>query len=189
VILTVSQSWRVRLKVLPLLQVFYFRQMPLIKDVKVIDMLDVVCHCLDDQVIEVREMAASTLTGILRVSPRRSVLTLRDRFVRLLQHKTLPERTSPSWGVAVRQRHAAILGCCALVDAHPFTVERWLPPLLTGVIAEHTYDPLPISATVRRCASNFKKTHQDTWHEDKLRFSEEQMIALSTLLTGSSYYA
>jgi proteasome activator subunit 4 len=163
--------------------------MPLIRDVKVIELLDVVCHCLDDDVIEVREMAATTLTGILRLSPRRSILTLKDRFVRLIQAKSLPDRKSPVWNSVVRQRHAAILGCCALVDSYPYTVERWMPELLTGVIAEHTYDPIPISSTVRKCARNFKKTHQDTWHEDKLRFSEEQMVALSTLLTGSSYYA
>ena len=80
-----------------------------------------------------------------------------------------------------------------------------MPELLTNVLAEHTYDPVrlwnvnaqlslvsetrqvPISTTVRRCASNFKKTHQDTWHEDSKRFTEEQLSALSTLLTGSSY--
>jgi proteasome activator subunit 4 len=180
------QSWRVRLKVLPLLQVFYFRQMPLIRDAKGIELLDAVCHCLDDEVIEVREMAARTLTGLLRVSPRRSVLTLKARFERLLRGPPLPARASAA---EVRQRHAAVLGCCALVDAFPHTVERWAPALLTGVIAEHTYDPLPISGTVRRCAGAFRRTHQDTWHEDKLRFSEEQMVALSTLLTGSSYYA
>ena len=62
-----------------------------------------------------------------------------------------------------------------------------MPALLTDVLAEHTYDPAPVSSAVRKCASSFKKTHQDTWHEDSKRFSEEQLSALSTLLTGSSY--
>jgi proteasome activator subunit 4 len=48
---------------------------------------------------------------------------------------------------------------------------------------------VPISLTVQKCASNFKKTHQDTWHEDSKRFTEDQLAALSTLLTGSSYCA
>ena len=48
---------------------------------------------------------------------------------------------------------------------------------------------IPISLTVQKCASNFKKTHQDTWHEDSKRFTEDQLVALSTLLTGSSYCA
>lgn len=184
-----SPSWRVRLKVLPLVQVFYFRQFPVISDAKIIELVEVVCRCLDDEVVEVREMAATTLSGILRLSPRRSVLQLRDRFIRLLKNSSLPDRKSPAYNSALRQRHAAILGICALVDSFPYTVERWMPDLLTNVLAEHTYDPIPISTTVRKCASNFKKTHQDTWHEDCKRFTESQLAALSTLLTGSSYYA
>ncbi|KAI0322291.1 hypothetical protein OF83DRAFT_1094509 [Amylostereum chailletii] len=134
-------------------------------------------------------MAATTLSGVLRLSPRRSQLTLKERFLRLLQRSPVPTKQSPIYNAAIRRRHAAILGICALVESYPYTVERWMPDLLTNVLAEHTYDPIPISTTVRKCASNFKKTHQDTWHEDSKRFSEDQLAALSTLLTGSSYYA
>ncbi|TFK30307.1 hypothetical protein FA15DRAFT_662249 [Coprinopsis marcescibilis] len=184
-----SPSWRVRLKALPLLQIFYFRQMPLISEFKLVEMLEVLCQRLDDEVVEVREMAASTLSGIMRLSPRRSVITLKDRFVRLAKNSYLPNRNDTNYNKAIRQRHAAILGICALVESFPYTVESWMPELLTSVLAEHTYDPIPISTTVRRCASNFKRTHQDTWHEDSKRFNEEQHGALLTLLTGSSYYA
>jgi len=152
-------------------------------------MMEVICRCLDDEVVEVREMAAITLSGILRVSPRRSVLALKDRFVRLARNSILPDRQSPTYNSTLRQRHAAILGICALIDSYPYTIERWMPDLLTSVLAEHTYDPIPISTTVRKCASNFRKTHQDTWHEDAKRFTEQQLVQLSTLLTGSSYYA
>ncbi|KAF9785996.1 hypothetical protein BJ322DRAFT_1005050 [Thelephora terrestris] len=183
-----SPSWRVRLKVLPLLQVFYFRQVPLISEGKIVEIVEVVCRCLDDEVVEVREKAATTLSGILRLSPRRSILALKDRFLRLLRKTSIPsDRKSAKYNLAVRQRHAAILGVCALIDSYPYTVEKFMPELLTNVLAEHTYDPAPISTTVRKCASNFKKTHQDTWHEDSKRFTEEQLSALSTLLTGSSY--
>jgi proteasome activator subunit 4 len=122
--------------------VFYFRQMPHIRDIQRVALLEAVVRCLDDENQDVREMAARTLTGILRVSPRRSVLTLKERFTRLLAGKTLPPRRAPAYAGAVRQRHAAILGVCALVDAYPYTVERWMPELLTGVLAEHTYDPV-----------------------------------------------
>jgi len=141
------------------------------------------------KVVEVREMAATTLSGILRLSPRRSIITLKDRFVRLAKNSHIPVRQDPNYNKAIRQRHAAILGICALVDSYPYTVEKWLPDLLTNVLAEHTYDPIPISTTVRKCASNFKRTHQDTWHEDSTRFNDAQLAALSTLLSGSSYYA
>ncbi|KAK1232607.1 Proteasome activator BLM10 [Marasmius sp. AFHP31] len=184
-----SPSWRVRLKALPLVQIFYFRQFFLISDIKITEILEVVCKCLDDEVVEVREMAATTLSGILRLSPRSSVLTLKKRFVRLAKNSHIPERNDPTYSTSIRQRHAAILGICALVDSYPYTVQKWMPDLLTNVLAEYTYDPIPISNTVRKCARNFKKTHQDTWHEDSKRFDDSQLAALSTLLTGSSYYA
>ncbi|KAF9270499.1 ARM repeat-containing protein [Marasmius fiardii PR-910] len=184
-----SPSWRVRLKALPLVQIFYFRQFFLISDIKITEILEVVCKCLDDEVVEVREMAATTLSGILRLSPRSSVLTLKKRFVRLAKDSHIPDRHDPTYTKCIRQRHAAILGICALVDSYPYTVEKWMPDLLTNVLAEYTYDPIPISNTVRKCARNFKKTHQDTWHEDSKRFDDSQLAALSTLLTGSSYYA
>jgi len=177
------------MKVLPLLQVFYFRNVPLIADYKVLEILEVLCQCLDDEVVEVREMAATTLSGILRLSPRRSVLTLKDRFIRLAKSSRIPDRQDPQYNKAIRQRHAAILGICALVESYPYTVEKWMPDLLCNVLAEHTYDPIPISTTVRKCARSFKRTHQDTWHEDSKRFNEDQLASLSTLLTGSSYYA
>jgi len=148
-----------------------------------------VCRCLDDEVVEVREKAATTLSGILRLSPRRSVLALKDRFLRLLRRTSIPDRKAPTYNLSIRQRHAAILGICALVDSYPYTVEKFMPELLTNVLAEHTYDPVPVSTTVRKCAGNFRKTHQDTWHEDCKRFTDDQLAALSTLLTGSSYYA
>ncbi|KAI0308000.1 hypothetical protein B0F90DRAFT_1813347 [Multifurca ochricompacta] len=184
-----SPSWKVRMQALPLVQVFYFRQVPLLSDARITEILEVLCKCLDDEVVEVREMAATTLSGVLRVSPRRSQLTLKDRFVKLLRRSPLPSRQSPVYNAAIRQRHAAILGICALIDSYPYTVERWMPELLANVLAEHAYDPVPISLAVQKCASNFKKTHQDTWHEDSKRFTEDQLAALSTLLTGSSYYA
>ncbi|KAI0651592.1 hypothetical protein C8Q79DRAFT_934115 [Trametes meyenii] len=187
--ITTFPSWKVRLKILPLVQVFYFRQSSLIGDAKLVEMMEVICRCLDDEVVEVREMAATTLSGILRLSPRRSVVALKDRFVRLIKNSRLPQdRKSPAYNIALRQLHAAVLGVCALIDSYPYTIERWMPDLLTSVLAEHTYDPIPISTTVRKCASTFRKTHQDTWHEDSKKFTEEQLAALSTLLSGSSYY-
>lgn len=184
-----SPSWKVRLKALPILQVLYFRQLPLISESEVSDILDVLCQSLDDEVVEVREMVGTTLSGILRLSPRRSVVTLKDRFVKLAGKIQLPDRVSPVYNAAVRQRHAAIIGICALIDSFPYTIEKWMPGLLTTVMLEHTHDPIPISTTIHRCASNFRKTHQDTWHEDSRRFTDDQLAALSTLLTGSSYYA
>lgn len=113
---------------------------------------------------------------------------LKRRFVAQAKHK-LPSRGSANYPEALRRLHGAILGVCALVDAFPYTVESWTPQLLTEVLAEHVYDPLPIGTTVRKCASDFRKSHVDTWHEDVARFNDEQLSTLSTMLSGNSYYA
>lgn len=126
----------------------------------------------------------STLSGILRLSPRRSVLTLKvccmffflqagrelkwiykDRFVRLLKTSHILAKQNPDYNKAVRQRHAAILGVCALVDSYPYTVEKWMPDLLTNVLAEHTYDPV-----------NFMVCHSN-WSSDATRSPYRQQFA------------
>ncbi|KAG8927366.1 hypothetical protein FRC02_008249 [Tulasnella sp. 418] len=184
-----STSWRIRLNTLPILQVCYFRNVPLIEDEMVIRIQDVLSERLNDEVVEVREMAATTLSGILRCSPRRSILILKERFARRASNITLPKRNAPSYPTKLRQLHAAILGVTALIDAFPYSVPHWLPELIGDVLSRHAYDPIPISSSVRKCATKFKETHSDTWHEDSLKFDEEQMSALTTLLAGSSYYA
>lgn len=64
--------------------------------------------------------------------------------MRLLKNSHIPGRNDVNYNKAIRQRHAAILGICALVESYPYTVEKWLPELLTGVLAEHTYDPVSL---------------------------------------------
>ncbi|GJJ09449.1 hypothetical protein Clacol_003672 [Clathrus columnatus] len=187
-----SPSYKTRLNALPLLQVWYFRQggYLLSEECVVREILDeqVVSSSLDDEKIEVREMAGTTLSGILRSSPKDPILMLRTRFVDL-SRVDLPPRSSPLYHEAVRRLHGAIIGICALIDAFPYTIESWMPELLTGVLAEHIYDPPPIASTVRKCASDFRKSHTDTWHEDINHFTEDQLSTLSTMLSGNSYYA
>lgn len=64
---------------------------------------------------------------------------------------------------------------------------QWADNIYDAWSLTHCSMQIPISTTVRKCASNFKRTHQDTWHEDSKRFDDHQLVALSTLLTGSSY--
>ncbi|KDQ20580.1 hypothetical protein BOTBODRAFT_169318 [Botryobasidium botryosum FD-172 SS1] len=183
-----SPSWRIRLNTLPILQVFYFRNLHMLSDDCISRIKDVLCDCLGDANIEVREMAAATLSGFLRCSQRKAIAVLKDRFVRLARRTKLPPRQSPGHADALRILHSAILGLISLIDAYPYTVEKWVPPLIE-ILAEHSADPPPISTSIRKCAANFKKTHQDTWHTDQHLFNEDQTQALSLIVTGTSYYA
>ena len=76
------------------------------------------------------------------------------------------------------------------VEAFPYTVPRYVPELLAETLASHASDPIPVSTTVRKVAAAFKASHQDTWeNEDKKRFTEDQLASLTSILSGTSYYA
>ncbi|KAH0590354.1 hypothetical protein H2248_000511 [Termitomyces sp. 'cryptogamus'] len=154
-----SQSWRIRLHALPALVVFFYRNLLTISEESAAQIMDVLLECLGDENVEVREMASKALSGVVRCSQRQSILPLKDRFVALTHKITLPPRRDPSYPESLRSLHSAILGLCALIESLPYSVEPWIPSL-TEVLAPHATDPPPISTTIRKCASEFKKTHQ-----------------------------
>ncbi|CAK5268900.1 unnamed protein product [Mycena citricolor] len=183
-----STSWRIRLLALPTLVIFFYRNLMTISTEGVSEVMDVLLLCLSDENVEVRQMASNVLSGVVRCSQRASIVPLKNRFLNLARKTVLPARRDAEYANALRSLHSAILGLCALIESFPYTVEPWMPPL-TDVLAAHATDPPPISTTIRKCASEFKKTHQDTWHKDQLSFGEEYLQNLSTMLVGTSYYA
>ncbi|PCH33382.1 hypothetical protein WOLCODRAFT_21973 [Wolfiporia cocos MD-104 SS10] len=183
-----STSWRVRVNALPTLLVFYYRNLMSIPGDIVSKFMEVLLECLADENVEVREMAAKMLSSMVRCSQRQSLVPLRDHFLMVARRTKLLNRSHPSYAEALRTLHTAILGLCALIESFPYSVEPWMPPL-TDTLANHATDPAPISTTIRKCASEFKKTHQDTWHKDQHAFDEDQLQNLSTMLVGTSYYA
>ncbi|KAJ7293229.1 hypothetical protein C8J57DRAFT_19449 [Mycena rebaudengoi] len=186
-----STSWRIRLHALPALVVFFYRNLFTISAQKegVSKVMDVLLDCLADENVEVRQMASKVLSGVVRCSQRQSIVPLKNRFLALARKTSpLPGRRDAGYAEALRSLHSAILGLCALIESFPYSVEPWMPGL-TDVLAAHATDPPPISTTIRNCASEFKKTHQDTWHKDQLLFDEDQLQSLATMLVGTSYYA
>ncbi|KIK95621.1 hypothetical protein PAXRUDRAFT_826811 [Paxillus rubicundulus Ve08.2h10] len=183
-----SKSWRIRLHTLPALVLFFYRNLLMISPGGVSKIMDVLLECLADENVEVREMSSKTLSGIVRCSQRQNIVPLKNRFVSLARGVKLPLRTASNYAELMKKLHSAILGLCALIESFPYSVEPWMPPL-TEVLARHATDPPPISTTIRHCASEFKKTHQETWHKDQLLFDEDQLQSLSTMLVGTSYYA
>jgi len=150
--------------------------------------VDALIVCLRDENVEVRTTAAKVFAGVLRCAQRSQIPSLRTRFLQLEHDTSLPKKSDPGYNDALRTLHSAVLGLCALMDCFPYVVESWMPPLME-VFAKHSTDPPPISTTIRAMASEFKKTHQDTWHTDVQSFSEDELQALQYVLVGTSYYA
>lgn len=187
--ITKSDSWRIRRHALPVVLVFYFRNLLSIPPQTMSKLMDVLIDCLKDENIEVREMAAKVLAGVVRCSQRHRIPSLKTAFLRSANRVRLPSRRDPGYADSLRLLHSSMLGLCSLIESFPYSpVEPWMPALIE-VLANHSTDPAPVSTTIRKCASEFKKTHQDTWAKDAASFSASQISDLHTILAGTSYYA
>lgn len=51
---------------------------------------------------------------------------------------------------AARTRHAGVLGMCAFVQAHPYDVPTYVPPIFE-CLSSHLNDPEPIPVSPPRC--------------------------------------
>ena len=63
-----------------------------------------------------------------------------------------------------------------------------MPALVLDTLAPHSESPAPVSHTVRQCAAEFRRTHQDTWAEDQLRFGERVQEVHDFTLGRSDYF-
>ena len=101
------------------------------------------------------------------------------------------------------QRHAGVLSLAAIILAFPYTVPSFLPDVLMS-LCRHATEPQPVyvsnalsklltkdvacQGTVKKALNEFKRTHQDCWHEHKLEFNEDQLRVLTDLLISPNYY-
>ncbi|CAG8466985.1 9745_t:CDS:10 [Ambispora leptoticha] len=196
-ILRESPSWHIKVKALPVLQVFYFKHLFMLTPEEMLRIMNTVSDMLMDSQIEVRQMASETLSGLIRCSQRNAIAALKERFNELLKTKIPPRKRTdqapraarpPEFQNALVSRHAATLGLSCLIDAFPYEVPKWMPEVLVQ-LAKCISDPVPIQTTVKKTFANFRRTHQDSWHEDKKEFTEDQLSLLSDMLISPSYYA
>ena len=184
-----SPLWHQRLRVLINMQVIFFRRLFMINQQEQQDLFDCVAAMLEDQQLEVRLGASSTLSGMIRCSPApiraRVVSALNEKFTKMLLSHPLPKKaktilggasglSTPNTGAStptpehtklVVTRHAAVLGLGALVQAFPYASPppAWIPGVLTTLANKANNDPGMVGKSVKSILSDFKKTRQDTW--------------------------
>uniref|UniRef100_A0A183B923 DUF3437 domain-containing protein n=1 Tax=Echinostoma caproni TaxID=27848 RepID=A0A183B923_9TREM len=88
---------------------------------------------------------------------------------------------------AIRERHAGVLGLAAFVHAHPHTTPDYLPQVITE-LAGHVHDPQPIGKTVSDTLAAYSRNHQDNWHEQRHKFTEEQLEEYLSVVSAAVYY-
>ncbi|KAI9033800.1 hypothetical protein CLU79DRAFT_851017 [Phycomyces nitens] len=196
-ILKTSSSWHIRIRALPVLQIFFFKHLFVMDGDQILRIMEIISAMLLDPQIEVRQMAAVTLGGLVRCSQRDAIDSLRKRFSSQLDTRLPKRRRHPTTGKVIEpagfaeamlKKHAGVLGLSCLVNAFPYEVPKWMPLVLCE-LAGCMSDPAEIQSTVRKTFSDFRRTHSDAWHEDMNKFTEDQLSMLSDMLISPSYYA
>ncbi|OXU27615.1 hypothetical protein TSAR_013465 [Trichomalopsis sarcophagae] len=200
-----STSWSARASCLEFLQVLVFHNMSILlsNEAWISEIQNIVLHLLEDERLEVREMAAKVLGGLLHCTILPNEEALLDEFKKKARtklgnkRKRMSEKEEEKSGVtnkiinAARLRHAGVLGMCAFIQAHPYNVPEIIPPIF-DCLSPHLNDPEPIPSTIRKTLNDFKRTHCDAWTGLQglaERFTEEQFALLQDLTVPPSYYA
>ncbi|CAH1169598.1 unnamed protein product [Phaedon cochleariae] len=180
-------SWSARAVIAEFLPVYVFYNMATINARKdwVLEIQSVVLQLLEDSQHEVRVQAAKVLSGLLHCQfiPDRNQLL--EEFKKAARTKF--KKKGPASNSNVPAKHAAVLGLCAFIQAHPYEVPDYLPDIFEQ-LRPHLSDPQPIPATIRKTLGDFKRTHHNNWEQHKLKFTEDELELLRDLTVPPSYY-
>ncbi|VDM39814.1 unnamed protein product [Toxocara canis] len=166
--------WKAKVSLLKYLQVAIFSNLFVFVEHRPA-LLSILFSLLNDGRLEVREAAAETISGLLQCQ----FFDVDDALIK--------EFCSWSRTENGPRRHAGVLALSAVVQAFPYTVPPMLPNVLMQ-LCRHATDKQPMQSTVKKALSEFKRTHQDCWHEHKTQFSEDQLAILTDLLVSPNYY-
>ncbi|KAG8177101.1 hypothetical protein JTE90_015245 [Oedothorax gibbosus] len=192
-----GSSWHARVSASAYLQTMVFSNLFNVMKNKrwTRDVYEMVLKLLQDENIEVRESASEALCGFLHCEYFEisdDLLNLfKDKCRKKLEHKnaTITSNGLKSFPAEdLRERHAGVLGLCAIVNAFPYDVPQFLPDILV-LLGDHLNDPQPISTTIKKTLSSFRRTHHDNWRDHKLKFTDDQLAVITDLLVSPSYYA
>jgi len=197
-----SQSYKTKMSMLEYIQVAVFTNFP-----KIVvnsgyreQVQTLVLNLLQDENLTVRQKACKILGGLLHSGfiPRPEVEGLLSRLRSLVRPKmarrgkrftkTITAQPNDNAKDKSILHHSGILGLCAFIEAFPYDVPDFVPPILME-LSTHLNDPQPIPSTIKKSLQEFKRTHQDNWQEHKTRFTEDQLVVMTDLLVSQNYYA
>lgn len=120
---------------------------------------------LRDDLLEVRQLAALTMSGVVRccesINSERLV-ALKYTFESWIKNSDIPVPCD------LTLKHAGVLGLCSLVVSFPYDIPKWLPDVLVVLakLTSHLQKSQHITASIKATFADFRKTHQDSWVED-----------------------
>ena len=202
-----GELWPERGAALSFCQYFWFRHALLLGDVGTKRVLEMVLKMLEDEKLEVRELAATTLSGVVRGLREGDAQALRQRILQRaadvfafssLSGGTYNKRRrrqgsasaagTNSTNSTTAVRHGAALALQALVLSSPYDVPTWLPDILMALVPLAS-EPAPIKTTVTKALGEFRRTHEEGGLvEAKAALTAEQWEAIRDVASPASYF-
>uniref|UniRef100_A0AAQ4Q0P3 Proteasome activator Blm10 mid region domain-containing protein n=1 Tax=Gasterosteus aculeatus aculeatus TaxID=481459 RepID=A0AAQ4Q0P3_GASAC len=185
----VTRSWHARYSVLTYLQIMVFYNLFTLLSLpaEVLAVRKLVMQLLLDEQLEVRDMAGTTLSGLLQCQFFPLDPSLQTQLQTLSQTR-LPKARGELGSTDLLRCHAGVLGLSACILSSPYDVPDWMPQILMD-LSNHLNDPQPIEMTVKKTLSEFRRTHHDNWQEHRQSFTDDQLLVLTDLLVSPCYYA
>ncbi|XP_071961962.1 proteasome activator complex subunit 4-like [Antedon mediterranea] len=193
----IGTSWHGKCSMLQYMQVMIFYNLYAISQPQYVEQIkNLIVGLLKDERLEVREAAATTLSGLFHCGFFKMDSQLQKDFEKLCKTKLPakrlrlqdPQFNAEAFYSSIIQRHAGVLGLSACIQSCPYDVPIWMPQILMD-LTDHLHDPQPIELTVRKTFSDFRRTHHDNWQEHKQQFTDDQLVILTDLLVSPCYYA
>lgn len=177
-------------------ETFYFKNLMKLDALQRAVVINFTNELLYHKQVSVREAAASTLSGLIHISPPGEVEDLIKKYsqqykknldrIRKRNRKTGFAHINVEDSIIL---HGSTLGLGSLIHAFSFLSPPpvWVPELLTILANKSTGIPGVVGKTAKESLGKFKKTRQDTWHIDSKVFNESQMQDLEGVLLKSYF--
>ncbi|CAF3971108.1 unnamed protein product [Rotaria sp. Silwood2] len=151
---------------------------------------ELILKCLFDEQFEVRAVTSVTLSGLYRCGyiqvneedfTHFSQMSKINYFIKKKGKKIVSTEK-------IIKRHGGVLGLSAIVLSSPYDISDYVPDALM-LLCEHSHDPDLIQKSVKKGLLEFHRTHHDSWHEHREKFTDEQLAILADVLISPNYYA
>jgi len=173
-----NSSWKIRNTVSPFLQLFFFNHSFYLTKNQTTLIIDMVLTQIKDSQIEVRENAKTTLASILISHKNPSTIeNLITTSIKSLKNQKIPNN----------EKHSNILILSAIILSSPYSIPQYFPQVLEqlAIYANAGNFRQTAEATI----SEFWRTHKDSWEEDKLAFTDDQIESMRSTIVSPSYFA
>lgn len=177
-------------------ETFYFKNLMKLDATQRNIVINFTNNLLYHKQVSVRESAASTLSGLIHISPPAEIdeliKTYSQEYKKNLDKIRKRHKKTGFSNITVEESiilHGSTLGLGSLIHAFPFLSPPpvWVPDLLTILANKSTGIPGIVGKTAKESLGKFKKTRQDTWHIDSKIFNESQMQDLEGVLLKSYF--